>query len=132
MKAAAADDLETELHRLRQENADLRKRLNEASGLETAKKKAESKAEQLEQKVGEECHIYISYRLMPENKLEDVVQERIGLRENELNAIFDEKIRNYEQRYASRHSFYCPNRLNAPINSVNKTSRDKFRLSEIN
>ena len=36
---------------MREENAELRKRLSETSSLETAKKKAEARAEQLEQKV---------------------------------------------------------------------------------
>ena len=51
VKVAEAKDLETELQRLREENSDLRKRLNETSSLESAKKKAEARAEQLEQKV---------------------------------------------------------------------------------
>lgn len=36
---------------MKEENAELRKRLNETSSLESAKNKAEAKAEQLEQKV---------------------------------------------------------------------------------
>ena len=52
VKAAEARDLEAELQRARDENADLRKRLNEVSSLESAKKKADSRIEQLEQKVG--------------------------------------------------------------------------------
>ena len=51
VKVAEAKDLEIELQRLREENSDLRKRLNETSSLESAKKKAEARAEQLEQKV---------------------------------------------------------------------------------
>lgn len=51
MKVAEARDLEVELQRMREENADLRKRLNEVSSLEAAKKKADTKIEQLETKV---------------------------------------------------------------------------------
>ena len=50
MKIAEARDLEVELQKLRDENADLRKRLNETSSLESAKKKAETRVEQLEQR----------------------------------------------------------------------------------
>lgn len=50
---AEARDLEAELKRLREENIDLRKRVNDFASVETAKKKAESKVEQLELKVRE-------------------------------------------------------------------------------
>ncbi len=56
MKAAEVGDLEADLRRAREENAELRKRLNEVSTLEAAKKKADLRVEQLEQKV----HIPIS------------------------------------------------------------------------
>ena len=52
VKVAEARDLESELKRLREENVDLRKRVNDFSAVETAKKKVELKVEQLEQKVG--------------------------------------------------------------------------------
>lgn len=51
MKAAEARELEVELQRMRDENAELRKRLNEVSSLEASKKKADAKVEQLETKV---------------------------------------------------------------------------------
>ena len=51
VKVAEARDLESELQRAREENAELRKRLNEVSSLETAKRKADTRVEQLEQKV---------------------------------------------------------------------------------
>lgn len=57
MKAAEARDLEAELQRTREENAELRKRLNESSSLENAKRKADARVEQLEQKV---CTEYLS------------------------------------------------------------------------
>ena len=51
VKAAETRDLEAELQRAREENAGLRKRLNESSSLENAKRKADARVEQLEQKV---------------------------------------------------------------------------------
>jgi len=42
---------EAELQRLREENADLKKRINDFSTVENAKKKLETKVEQLDQKV---------------------------------------------------------------------------------
>ncbi|KAH7929825.1 hypothetical protein BV22DRAFT_1029001 [Leucogyrophana mollusca] len=80
VKAAEARDFEAELQRLRQENADLRKRVNEVSTLESAKKKADAKVEQLEQ------------------KMDDMIQEKVVQKENELNATYDERMRNYEER----------------------------------
>ena len=51
MKAAEARDLEAELKRVREENADLQRRVSELSSSDAARKRAEAKAEQLEQKV---------------------------------------------------------------------------------
>jgi homeobox protein cut-like len=51
VKAAEASEFENEIKKLREENAELRRRTGEITSLEAAKKKAESKAEQLEQKV---------------------------------------------------------------------------------
>ncbi|KAH9929496.1 CASP C terminal-domain-containing protein [Epithele typhae] len=80
VKVAEARELEAELQRAREENAELRKRLNENTSLENAKKKADSRVEQLEQ------------------KMDDLIQEKVNQKENELNATYDEKMRNYEER----------------------------------
>lgn len=80
VKAAEARELELEVQRLKQENADLRRRTEEVSALETAKAKAEEKAEQLER------------------KMEEAIQEKVVQKENELHATYDEKLRNYEER----------------------------------
>ncbi|KAI0733144.1 CASP C terminal-domain-containing protein [Fomitopsis betulina] len=80
VKVAEAHELEAELQRMRDENAELRKRLNEAASLEAAKKKADVRVEQLEQ------------------KMEEMIQEKVTQKENELNATYDEKMRNYEER----------------------------------
>lgn len=80
VKVSEAYDLEQEVNRLRSENADLRKRVSDVSSLENAKKKAEGKVEQLE------------------NKMEDLIAEKVGQKEAELNATYDERLRNYEER----------------------------------
>ncbi|PCH43609.1 hypothetical protein WOLCODRAFT_18462 [Wolfiporia cocos MD-104 SS10] len=71
---------------MREENADLRRRVNESASLEAAKKKAESRVEQLEQ------------------KMEETIQEKVTQKENELNATYDERIRNYEERVKALES----------------------------
>ncbi|KAJ3748940.1 CASP C terminal-domain-containing protein [Lentinula detonsa] len=81
VKASEVRDLETELRKLRDENAELRRRSQDLSNVEAARKKAEAKTEQLEQ------------------KMEEMIQERINQKENEFNATYDEKLRNYEDRY---------------------------------
>lgn len=80
VKVAEARELEGELRQLRDENADIRKRLNEVPSLEASKKKADARIEQLEQ------------------KMEDMIHEKVTQKENELNATYDEKMRNYEAR----------------------------------
>lgn len=32
--------------------------------------------------------------------MEDLIQEKVAQKENEFNATYDEKMRNYEERYA--------------------------------
>lgn len=51
MKIAETRDLEEEVQRLRNENVDLKKRASELGNIETARKKAELRADQLEEKV---------------------------------------------------------------------------------
>jgi homeobox protein cut-like len=80
IKVEEARSVEAELTRLREENAELRHKVNEVNTLEAAKKKAEARAEQLEE------------------KMEMMVQEKVSQKENELNATYDEKLRNYEER----------------------------------
>ncbi|KAG8927470.1 hypothetical protein FRC01_007453 [Tulasnella sp. 417] len=80
VKVAEAQVLESELNRLREENAELRGKLGELSSLESAKKKAETRAEVLEE------------------KMEAMIEERVKAKENELNATYDERILNFEER----------------------------------
>jgi hypothetical protein len=51
VKVSEARELESELQRLREENADLRKKLGESANIEAARKKAEVRVETLESKV---------------------------------------------------------------------------------
>jgi homeobox protein cut-like len=51
VKVAEARDLEDELQRVKAENTELQKRVSELANIDAAKKKAESRAEQLEEKV---------------------------------------------------------------------------------
>ncbi|PFH53829.1 hypothetical protein AMATHDRAFT_73241 [Amanita thiersii Skay4041] len=80
MKVAEATEHESELQRLREENMELRKRNNDLGGVESAKVRLEGKVDQLEK------------------KMEVIIQEKVAQKENELNATYDEKLRNYEER----------------------------------
>ncbi|KAI0048257.1 hypothetical protein FA95DRAFT_1588758 [Auriscalpium vulgare] len=80
VKVAETRELEDELQRVRAENAELQTRLGELANVETMKKKAETRAQQLEE------------------KMETAIQEKVVQKENELNAAYDEKMRNYEER----------------------------------
>ncbi|KAF9454053.1 hypothetical protein P691DRAFT_811847 [Macrolepiota fuliginosa MF-IS2] len=80
VRVAEALEHEAELKRLREENAELKKRVNDFSSVESTKKKLETKVEQLE------------------GKMEDMIQDKVAQKANELNATYDEKLRNYEER----------------------------------
>ncbi|KAH8119090.1 CASP C terminal-domain-containing protein [Phellopilus nigrolimitatus] len=80
IKASQASKLETEVARLREENASLHRKVTDLSSIEAAKKKADAKAQQIE------------------DRMEDMISERVLQKENELHATYDEKLRNYEDR----------------------------------
>ncbi|EJD02863.1 uncharacterized protein FOMMEDRAFT_156221 [Fomitiporia mediterranea MF3/22] len=80
IKASQASQLEAEVAKLKEENATLNRKVNDLSSIEAAKKKAETKAQQLE------------------DRMEDLITERVSQKENELHATYDEKLRNYEDR----------------------------------
>ncbi|KIM45231.1 hypothetical protein M413DRAFT_441914 [Hebeloma cylindrosporum] len=80
VKVTEAMEHEAELQRLKEENADLKKRINDFATVENAKKKLETKVEQLDQ------------------KMETLIQEKVSQKANELTATYDEKLRNYEDR----------------------------------
>ncbi|KAF8973105.1 CASP C terminal-domain-containing protein [Flammula alnicola] len=80
VKVAEAMEHEAELQQLRDENAELKKRVNDFATVENAKKKLEAKVEQLDQ------------------KMDSLIQEKVSQKANELTATYDEKLRNYEDR----------------------------------
>lgn len=43
-------------------------------------------------------HVIVSHTDVPV-QMEDLIQEKVVQKENELNATYDEKMRNYEERY---------------------------------
>jgi len=89
--------LEAGLQRLREENAELKSRLGEVTTLENSKKKAESRIVVLEEKV---CYWTLAYVSVVPNisKMDSMIQERVAAKENELNATYDERMMNYEER----------------------------------
>ncbi|THH12105.1 hypothetical protein EW146_g7817 [Bondarzewia mesenterica] len=89
IKIAETRDLEAELQRVRNENAELKKRVSDFGSTENAKKKTETRLEQLEEKA---CRV-----------MDSMIQEKVAQKENELNAAYDEKIRNYEEREQDLH-----------------------------
>ncbi|KLO05744.1 hypothetical protein SCHPADRAFT_1002727 [Schizopora paradoxa] len=80
IKASKTSQLEEEVAKLREENANLNRKLDGLSNLESAKKKADAQIQQLEERMDEK------------------ISERVAQKENELSATYDEKLRNYEDR----------------------------------
>jgi homeobox protein cut-like len=89
---------EAELQRLREENSELKKRVNDFGTVENAKKKLETKVEQLEQKV----RVLHSYREQQFDvvclQMDTLIQDKVSQKANELTATYDEKLRNYADR----------------------------------
>ena len=100
VKASESSEAQEEVKRLRKENAELQKKLDGLASVESAKRKAETKVEQLEEKV---CGMLrpMLLILILRAQLDTLVQERVAQKENELNAAYDEKMRNYEERYVA-------------------------------
>ena len=69
---------------MKEENAALSRKVSESSNAEAARKKAEAKAQQFEE------------------RMEEMILERVSQKENELHATYDEKLRNYEDRFVAR------------------------------
>lgn len=44
-------------------------------------------------------------------QMEDLIQEKVTQKENELNATYDEKMRNYEERYDATPSIFSQHDL---------------------
>jgi homeobox protein cut-like len=60
VKIAETRDLEDELQRVKVENAELQRRVSELANIDAAKKKVESRAEQLEEKARVVDHVPIA------------------------------------------------------------------------
>ncbi|KDQ21701.1 hypothetical protein BOTBODRAFT_211241 [Botryobasidium botryosum FD-172 SS1] len=80
VKVEEARLLQSELQRLREDNAELRRRVADVAALEAAKKKSDARVEILEE------------------KMDALIQEKVSQKENELNATYDERMMNYEER----------------------------------
>lgn len=80
IKAAQSDLLSSEVDRLKEENGELKNKLGELGNVDERRRRAEVRAEELE------------------DKMEGMLGERVQQKENELNAKYDERMKNYEQR----------------------------------
>jgi homeobox protein cut-like len=81
VKISQIASLESEVSRLRQENSSLLSKIEGQGSNDRERRKAEKKVELLEE------------------KMEDLVKERVSAKENELKAIYEERLLNYEERY---------------------------------
>ena len=79
-RASEAKLLESEVARLKEENSGLKKELAEAQGVEKERKRLQEKHDKLEK------------------KMDDTIAEKVASKEAELNATYDERLRNYEDR----------------------------------
>jgi homeobox protein cut-like len=80
VKISQVASLESEITRLRQENSTLLSKVEGQGSNDRERRKAEKKAEILEE------------------RMEDLVKERVSAKENELKAIYEERLLNYEER----------------------------------
>lgn len=80
IKAAQSDLLTSEVSRLKEENTELKNKVADLGNVDDKRKRAESRADGLE------------------DKMEGLIEEKLQQRENELNAKYDERMKNYEQR----------------------------------
>ncbi|EIW82884.1 hypothetical protein CONPUDRAFT_71560 [Coniophora puteana RWD-64-598 SS2] len=77
---SALPQLEAEVARLKSENAELKKKAADSGPAEAARKRAEARVSTLE------------------TKMEEMIHDKVVQKENELNAAYDERMRNYEER----------------------------------
>lgn len=89
VKATEVRDLQAEVQRLRDDNADLRKRNGELA-------KTGGRVEQLESKVLSISGV--TSLTNTQSQMDDMINERVTQKENEMHATYDEKIRNFEER----------------------------------
>ncbi|GAA5828670.1 hypothetical protein JCM3766R1_003781 [Sporobolomyces carnicolor] len=79
-KASEAKMLESEISRQKEEIASLKQQLVESQSIEKERKKLSDKVEKLE------------------SKMEDMILDKVGAKEAELHAAYDERLRNYDER----------------------------------
>ncbi|GAA6023391.1 hypothetical protein JCM10207_002531 [Rhodosporidiobolus poonsookiae] len=79
-RASEAQLLQAELARQKEENASLRQQLQDAAAGEKEKRRLMEKVEKLE------------------GRMDDMIQEKVAAKEAEQHAIYDERLRNYEER----------------------------------
>ncbi|GAA6014132.1 hypothetical protein JCM11491_004115 [Sporobolomyces phaffii] len=79
-KASEAKMLESEIARQKDEIASLKQQLVESQSIERERKKLSDKVDKLE------------------TKMEDMIQDKVGAKEAELHAAYDERLRNYDER----------------------------------
>ena len=70
--------------RLKEENGELKSKIGELGNVEEKRKRAEGRAEGLEE------------------KMEGLIADKVQQNENELDAKYDERMKNYEQRCVDR------------------------------
>ncbi|ELU42507.1 CASP protein [Rhizoctonia solani AG-1 IA] len=91
VKVSDAEERQAELKNLREENAEFKRQVTD---LADAKKKADTL----------------------EEKMDTMIQSRISQKEAELNATYDEKLKNYEDRYVLRAETYAHRMIPARLN----------------
>lgn len=102
-RASEARLLESELAREREESISLKRQLADAQSIEKERKKLSDKCDKLETKVGPFALSRLSKVLLSakNQKMEEMIADKVAQTEAELNATYDERLRNYEDRYAS-------------------------------
>lgn len=92
--------MELELARAKDEAAQLKQQLAEAQGVEKERKKLSDKVDKLEAKVQALVEPVDKTASLTRAALQmdDLVKDNVAAKEAELHAIYDERLRNYEER----------------------------------
>lgn len=73
-------------------------KLGDLGDVEAARKRAEDRAEALEKRVNTSNDCAVKSMLIPPSQMEDTLRVQLTQKESELNATYDERIHNYEER----------------------------------
>jgi len=95
--------LESEIGRQKDEIASLKQQLADSQSIERERKKLADKVEKLESKVSfkDRFRNPRNWRIDHNDSLiqmEDMIQDKVGAKEAELHAAYDERLRNYDER----------------------------------